>query len=167
MRKSTIVTILLIYLASIVAVGFLGTRVRIYDEIRLVSSISISVRAANEKSFKYTGESVGQDESTGFKIYKMTAYYNAYQENGVLEFAFIPVFTFKDGKKEEMTGKAVSYQIEPSGYVDSGWLSITNNGILSLNRGTMDIDLYIRPISTEKISAISDSGILIKLQVRR
>ena len=90
MKKSTILLIILIYLASIVVIGFFGMKIKIYDEIKYVKNIEMSVEAENENMFTFIDE--GIDEATGNRAYKLVINFDNY---------LIGSFTRKNGITEE------------------------------------------------------------------
>ena len=55
MKKSTTLLIFIIYLASIVVIGFFGMKIKVYDEVKYVKSIEMSVEAENRKMYTFAG----------------------------------------------------------------------------------------------------------------
>ena len=77
MKKSTTILILIIYVASIVLVGFFGMSVKVYDEIKYVKQIAISVEAESEELYTLT-KLDENDAVTGNPQYNLTIRYNSY-----------------------------------------------------------------------------------------
>lgn len=73
MKKSTIIIILIVYLASIVVVGFFGMKVKVYDKVLYVKSIEMNVQAESKEMYQFVD--LGIDAQTQNKSYSLTIYF--------------------------------------------------------------------------------------------
>ena len=79
MKKSTALVILIIYLVSIVLIGFFGMAVKAYDIQKYIKTIEMSVEAESEDMYKfeYLGKDIQEDGSgTHNNKYKLTIYFS-------------------------------------------------------------------------------------------
>ncbi len=68
MKKSVILTIVVIYVLSVVAVGLLGMKLAVYDEIKYVSSISV----VSSPDGDYTVKSKQEYDGTWYDLIRVT-----------------------------------------------------------------------------------------------
>ena len=70
MKKSTFLIIFIVYLASIVAIGFLGMRSKVYDEVKYVNLITIETQVENDAMRDF--EDISEDPDSKKKEYILT-----------------------------------------------------------------------------------------------
>lgn len=158
MKKSTIITIFIIYVASIIAIGFFGIKVKIYDEVKYVKSITITAEAEDESMFNlaYTGKNA----TTGNNDYELTIDYTKFsvgkfEENGELVdknylfLSIIPQVTYDSGELADARGEKIVYSTLNSNYVQKGFFSINEYGSLTVFRqGSFSFTLLVNPETT-------------------
>ena len=81
MKKSTILLILIIYIASIVVIGFFGMQIKVFDEIKYINSIEISVEAERSDSYELT-LLPEKDKTTQNDVYNLKIYFTDKGETG-------------------------------------------------------------------------------------
>ena len=128
MKKSTILLIILIYLASIVVIGFFGMKIKVYDEIKYVKNIDMSVEAENENMFTFIDE--GIDAATGNRAYKLIINFDNYligsftRKNGITEerkyipLTLIPYVTYDTGDVANSEEESIKYSISNEVFID-------------------------------------------------
>lgn len=140
MKKSIVVTILVIYVASIIIVGFFGMSVKVYDSIKYVQSITMSAEAGSEDMITFTDTSPEQGKHT----YTLNIYFAAAQhgpvedkdgnivEKDFISVTLIPKITYKTGDlgAEESVVYTLSEQGEK--YVEKGYFTLSKYGVLTI-----------------------------------
>ena len=74
MKKSTILIIFIVYLASIAAIGFFGMRSKVYDEVKYVSAITVEAQVENENMRDF--EDITANPNSKKKEYLLTVYFD-------------------------------------------------------------------------------------------
>ncbi len=127
MKKSTIIVILIVYLVSIVAIGFFGMAVKVYDEVKYVKSIEMKTEAEREDMFVF--ETLGKD-ALGNNTYKLTINFEQQhlvdgQGEAYLPLTLIPYVTYDTGDvagEEEKIKYTINSSVDLTatglGYVD-------------------------------------------------
>lgn len=153
MKKSTTLMIILIYLASIVVIGFFGMKIKVYQPTNYIKSIEMSVEAEDRRMFTF--ESKGQDEE-GNHLYSLTIHFQYCLEteetvNGVtvkrkyVPLSLIPLVTYKSGDIETKED-TVKYEINDTSLIDRGIVSLAKNGQFICYRNVGSFDIYIKPV---------------------
>lgn len=157
MKKSTILLIILIYLASIVVIGFFGMKIKIYDEIKYVKNIEMSVEAENENMFTFIDE--GIDEATGNRAYKLVINFENYligsftRKNGLTEerkyvpLTLIPYVTYDTGDVANSEEESIKYSISNNVYIDKEYVSLSERGQLLCFKTGIAFIIYVEPAS--------------------
>lgn len=163
MKKSTIIIIFIIYVASIILIGFFGMRVKAYDLQKYVKAIEMSAEAEDKAMFKL--ESLGKTENKD-NHYKLTVYYDKgktgdFEIDGIIEtrkyvpLTLIPKITYTSGELGK--GEKIKYTISREELIDNHSIELTEYGVLTCFRKTSFI-IYVAPASSSGIgsSAIID-----------
>lgn len=157
MKKSTILLIILIYLASIVVIGFFGMKIKVYDEIKYVKNIEMSVEAENENMFTFIDE--GIDEATGNRAYKLVINFENYligsftRKNGLTEerkyvpLTLIPYVTYDTGDVANSEEESIKYSISNNVYIDKEYVSLSERGQLLCFKTGIAFIIYVEPAS--------------------
>ena len=157
MKKSTILLIILIYLASIVVIGFFGMKIRVYDEIKYVKNIEMSVEAENENMFTFIDE--GVDAATGNRAYKLIINFDNYligsftRKNGITEerkyipLTLIPYVTYDTGDVANSEEESIKYSISNEVFVDKEYVSLSERGQLLCFKTGIAFIIYVDPAS--------------------
>ena len=169
MRKSVIITLFIIYIASIVIIGYFGTKVKSYDTNKYVKGLEISITATNADCYELIkNEKDGYvviDETSGYEEYNLKLRYTKYKQNNRLDVAIVPIFLFADGEKEKRTGREVSYQIDGLSSKNQDKITVDENGNLAILKSGLTCTLYIRPIGTGQIRVPSSTGIKVNVSI--
>ncbi len=152
MKKSTTLLIILVYLASIVVIGFFGMKIKVYQPTQYIKSIEMNVEAENKNM--YTFEYTGLDES-GNHTYALTIHF-AYglemetEVNGVIvkkryvPLSLIPLVTYQTGDIETKED-TVKFEISDESLIDRGAISLSKNGQFMCFRNVGGFAVYIKP----------------------
>ncbi len=175
MKKSTIIMIFIIYVASIVAIGFFGMKVKIYDEVKYIKRIEMSVEAERDEMYKF--ELQQKEDETSNDIYKLTIYYTKYAQEGeflneetqenetrkYLPLIFIPKILYDTGE-EASSADGVTYKLDEDNrnLIDNKAIELKDNGTLICFESKIAFKIYINPISNGKMG----SGVIIQVYVR-
>lgn len=157
MKKSTTLLIILIYLASIVVIGFFGMKIKVYDEIKYVKSIDMKVEAENSEMFDFLDDDI--DVSTGNKKYKLLVHFDKYligkfvRKNGIEEdrkyvpLSLIPFVTYDTGDVANTEEESINYSISNTTFEDKEFVSLSNRGQLLCFKSDIAFFIYINPAS--------------------
>ena len=150
MKKSTAILIIIIYVASIILVGFFGMSVKVYDEIKYVKKIEISVEAESEKTYNF--EYYGIDTKTENPKYILTVNFEDFatrDENDKLFVLLnlIPKVTYDTGDIAGSDAESIVYTLSSSGknYVDKGYLTLNDYGTLVCYKSMIGFQIYVNP----------------------
>lgn len=148
MKKSTALIIFVVYIVSIVMIGFLGMAVKAYDIQKYIEDVQMSVEAENENMFKWEYLGKTKEENN----YKLIIYLkNATQtENGkpFIALTLIPRITYEDGELNAK-GDGINYSVNPEAeeYRENGNFSLDKRGILKVNTKRLAFSICVKPKS--------------------
>ena len=152
MKKSTTILILIIYVASIVLVGFFGMSVKVYDEIKYVKQIAISVEAESEELYTLT-KLDENDAVTGNPQYNLTIKYSSYgnktvdeNDNQFVLLNIIPEVTYDTGDLAGDT-ESIVFTLNNTGtkHVEKGNISLSEFGTLVCYKSMIAFQIYVNP----------------------
>ncbi len=137
MKKSVLITIFIIYVASIIVIGFFGIKLRVYDEVKYIKEITITAEAENEEAFSI--KEIGKDETTGNNKYELKIDYtkSATDESTgekYLVISLIPHVVYDSGDLAAGKGESIKYTTLNQNYIDKGFFSIDQFGIITIKR---------------------------------
>lgn len=148
MKKSTVVIIFIVYLASIVVVGFFGMSVKVYDKVNYVQSIQVSVQAENPEMYYFedTGISpTSQNHTYLLKLFFGDQHLLDAQGEPYLPVIFMPQVTYQSG---DMAGEAESIRysvISSIDYVATGQIILSERGELTCYASRITFGIVISP----------------------
>lgn len=140
MKKSIVVTILVIYIASIIVVGFFGMSVKVYDAVKYVQSITMTAEASDENMFSFNDTSTGE----GKHAYTLNVYFPAAQhgpvenkdgdivEKDFIAITLIPKITYKTGDLGAEESVVYTLSEQGDGYVEKGYFTLSKYGVLTI-----------------------------------
>lgn len=163
MKKSTVIIILIVYLASIVVVGFFGMRVKVYDKVKYIQSIEVTAQAENEKMYSF--ESEGLNPVTSNHKYKLNIYFTKYHlvdadGKSYLPIILMPQVTYDSGDMAGETEK-IKYSINNSLYEERGLVSLSQRGELYCYSKGMSFTVMISPESLGLIGASAEISVFV------
>ena len=152
MKKSTTILILIIYVASIVVVGFFGMTVKVYDEIKYVKSIVMTVEAESEDIYDF--EYVEIDSTTQNPKYKLTIHFNDFAEEDeegrlFLLLNLIPKITYDTGDVAGSDTESIVYTLSSQGkiLVEKGFITLNEYGTLACYKSRLGFQINVNPAS--------------------
>lgn len=171
MKKSTIIIIFIVYLASIILIGFFGMKVKAYDIKKYVKTIEMSVEAEDEKMFKF--ENLGIDDTTKNNLYSLTIYFDKaltgeFEVDGIMEnkkylpLTLIPKVTYDTGDVADAKGESIKYSISNPLITKNGYAELSNYGVLTCYKRDVMFSVYISPASIGRIG----SGAIIQVYIK-
>ena len=111
MKKSTILLIFIIYLASIVAVGFFGMASKVYDETKYVSLIEMSAQVENPEMMVW--EDITESPTSKEKEYFLTVNFDKailYKEDKYfVPITLIPFVSYDTGDVANSKEESIVY----------------------------------------------------------
>lgn len=155
MKKSTILIIFIIYLASIVVIGFFGMKIKVYDEIKYVKEINMQATAENEQMFNFVAD--GIDASTGNKKYILTVYFDyniirpIERNNGLIvnrecvPITLIPHVTYDTGDVANSEEESIKFSLSDATYEKREFVSLSERGLLMCFERDLAFRIYIDP----------------------
>ena len=174
MKKSTALVIFIIYMVSIVLIGFFGMAVKAYDLQKYITSIEMDVEAEDKEMFKfeYLGIDLPRENDREYvasynRIYKLTIYfdYALLDEEGqmYLPLTLIPKVTYDTGDVGAK-GDTIKYSTNPEAeeLIDAGNFTLDELGRLVIYKKKITFDIFVNPASVAKIG----SGAMIQVSVR-
>ena len=171
MKKSTTLIIFIIYLVSIVAIGFFGMASKVYDEVKYVQSIDMTVRTDDDEAYRFKENGT---TAQGNKRYQLMLYFDKAidikvdGENGgtemrkALHLTFIPNITYDTGGTANAEEESIEYSISNQSYVEKEYVSINKRGELMCFKNNISFKIYVEPESKGSYSA----GVVIDVYVR-
>ena len=161
MKKSVIITILLVYLASIVIVGFFGISVKVYEVVKYVQSITMSVESNNAEAYEWVEDT---SYAEGHK-YKLTIHFGKATEGPIddgtgnietklyIGLNLIPQVTYTSG--DLGAEEPIEYKLSDGGrsYADDGYFSLSQYGVLMIYKELFFASIYIEPQNYGSIKA--------------
>ncbi len=170
MKKSTILIIFIVYLVSIVAIGFFGTAVKVYDIILYVNKIEMSIRADDEKMYSFKEKGVSPQGNT---MYELIVNFNEAveiqyeREDGITEIrkcvhlTFIPKITYDSGETANAEEEGIVYRLDQTELQEQEKIKLSNRGELLCFK-KCSFRIYVEPESKGSYRA----GIIIDVYVR-
>ena len=165
MKKSTTLMIILIYLASIVVIGFFGMKIKVYQPTKYIKSIEMSVEAEDKRMFTF--ESRGQDENGNHK-YDLIIHYDYALTDGegdkYLPLSLIPYVTYQTGDVNTTEG-SIKYVLpdDTKNLVEQGIISLSDKGQFVCYKKTLQIfRIYVKP--TEPSGSGTDAEIRVIIE---
>lgn len=155
MKKSVVITIFIIYIASIIAIGFFGIKLKVYDEVKYVKEIKVSVETTNEDAIKMVD--VGKNSSTGNNEYKLYVDYTKFEtrvvekdgamvEEVYFSLSLIPQVTYDSGELASGKGEKIKYTTLNQNYVDKGFFTLDEYGFVTIYRqNVLSFSVMISP----------------------
>ena len=161
MKKSVIITILLVYLASIVIVGFFGISVKVYEVVKYVQSITMSVESNNAEAYEWVEDT---SYTEGHK-YTLTIHFGEATEGPIddgtgnietklyIGLNLIPQVTYTSG--DLGAEEPIEYKLSDGGqsYADDGYFSLSQYGVLMIYKELFFASIYIEPQNYGSIKA--------------
>lgn len=162
MKKSIIITILLVYLASIILVGFFGISVKVYDVVKYVQSIEMSVESNNPDAYDWQAEEYA---GTGKHRYELTVHFSEATEGPVddgegnietkmfIGLNLIPQVTYTSG--DLGAEEPIQYRLSDGGksFVEEGYFTLSDYGVLMIYKELFYTTIYIEPQNYGSINA--------------
>ena len=156
MKKSTIIIILIVYLASIIVVGFFGMRVKVYDKVKYVKSIEVTAQAESEEMYSF--ESNGINPTTQNHQYTLKVYFTEHHlvdadGNSYLPIIFMPQVTYDSG---DIAGEAekIKYSIVSSTPYEERWqVSLSERGELRCFDKRLSFTVMISPETSSLVGS--------------
>ena len=169
MKKSTVLIIFIIYLASIVMIGFFGMATKVYDEIKYVSAIEMDVEAENEEMFSFKQIA---NTSQGNKQYQLiikfdNALVGVFDRDGVQEerkyipLTLIPHVTYDTGDVANAEEESIVYRLSNSELQDKEHVSLSSRGELFCFKKDIGFSIYVEPASKSG----NEVGVIINVYV--
>lgn len=155
MKKSTVLLIFIIYLASIVVIGFFGMKIKVYDEIKYVKSIDMSVEAESKSMFVF--QYTGIDSSMGNKEYSLTVNFSQHltgnfenkngniEERNYIALSLIPKVTYDTGDVANSEEESITYSHSSPNYEERELFSLSDRGQLICFRAGIAFRIYVDP----------------------
>lgn len=173
MKKSTIIMIFVIYIASIFAIGFFGMKVKVYDEVKYIEKIEMSVEAERDEMFEFE-LLPDRDKTTQNLVYELTIYYTKYSQEGTffneetqedeirqyLAMIFVPKIYYDTGE-EGSSAEGITYSVSNKKLIENRNVDMKENGTLINYKGKMSYFININPNSNGK----SGSGAIVHVFV--
>ncbi len=173
MKKTTILLIILIYLASIVVIGFLGMKIKVYDEVKYIKSIEMSVEAENPDCFSFISQ--GIDATTGNREYNLTIDFKKYQiamfeKNGeeidrkYVALSLIPYVTYDTGDVAETKEESIKYSFHSTvDYEEKQDIELKSNGQLIVFKSGIAFEIHVNPATSGR----NGTGAIINVFVKQ
>lgn len=155
MKKSTIIIIFIIYLASIVLIGFFGMKVKVYDVQKYVQYIEMNVQAEKEEMFKL--EYLGKDPTTHNNKYKLIIYFReaiTVGDTTCVPLNLIPKVVYDKGELDAK-GESINYSTNPEAeeLKELNYFSLDELGRLIVYERRISFDIFVNPNSISKIGS--------------
>lgn len=159
MNKSTIVIIFVVYIASIIAIGFFGMAIKVYDKIKYVKSIEIKIEAESHNFYDFTAI---EKDSKGNNAYNLIVHFNYAQIDPITNKKYLPLsilpyveYDSGDIASEEET---LVYSINSSSDLEElGYVKLESTGMLTCYQANL---AFIIKVSPQKSSRNGSSAII-------
>ncbi|MBR1988693.1 MAG: hypothetical protein IKA36_06640 [Clostridia bacterium] len=168
MKKSTIITIFIIYLASIVAVGFFGFKVKTIGEVMYIKTINLDVKCEDESAFVFREKKDKEKKYSkfGYNEYIMFVHFSKAQdikveENGEdvdkkqLVFSIIPSVTYLTGESPDAEGDSLVYTIMQEKVKTNKYAEVDKKGTLSVWSNKQSFTIKVAPKTTELYGSVA------------
>ena len=176
MKKSTMLIIFIVYVASIVVIGFFGMRVKVYDEVKYIKSIQMSVEAENENMFTLSEPVI--DPTTKNPKYTLRVNFISCSlldanNNRYLPLNLIPKIEYDTGEIEGSNLESITYTVSNEKLIEDSIISLDERGTLicreklSINKnGEMEhkmysFFIYVKPASMSGIGTGADILVIV------
>ena len=177
MKKGTAIAIFIIYLASIVLIGFFGIRVRVYNKVTYIESVSVRPEAETGVA-KLSENPIAEEDGTFYPIYELKVYYSKHAKTGefkdadgnkvtrrFVSLSLISTFIFTDGTKEEVSSDKITLTFRNSAPVENGHVSLVDGTSLILFKPGITFSICIKPTSSGNVRALSTAGVVLRVTV--
>jgi len=170
MKKSTVLVIFIVYMVSIVAIGFFGMASKVYNEVKYVKAIEMGIRTDDESAYEF--KQIGTTEQ-GNKQYQLIVNFRkaidvkVERENGITEMrkcvhlTFIPNITYDTGDTANAEEESIVYSISNDSYKQKEYVSLNSRGELMCFKNNISFQIYVNPESMGSYTA----GIVINVYV--
>lgn len=133
MSKSTIVIIFVIYVVSIIAIGFFGMAIKVYDKVKYIKSIEIKVEAESPKFFelKDNGKNGKGDNEYVLRINFYNHLVDPTSNKEYLPLSILPYVEYDSGdvaSEEESIKFSINSSVDLE---EAGYIKLENNGMLT------------------------------------
>lgn len=160
MKKSTAIIIFIVYLASIILIGFFGMKVKAYDLQKYVKTIEMSVEAEDKSMFNFIY--VGKDETTKNNKYELNVFFDKaltdnFKVDGIVEtrkyvpLTLIPKVTYDTGELSDSKGESIKYSISNEDLVENNYVELSEFGMLKCFKQNIRFTIYVSPASVSGI----------------
>lgn len=174
MKKSTVLIIFIIYLASIVAIGFFGMSLKVYDAVKYVKSIEVTAESdsPDKISIVPTPEDKGKGpgfDKKGNHTYNLTVNFDKAtvgqftRKSGITEdrlyiaLNIIPYITYFSGDVANPEEESITFSLLNQTYLDKEYVSFDERGTLICFKPNISFTITINP---EKSGAIGAGAIV-------
>jgi len=154
MKKSTILIIFIVYLVSIVAIGFFGTAVKVYDVILYVNKIEMSIRADDEKMYDFKEKGTNEQGNTMYELivhFSKAVEVQYERDDGITEIrkcvhlTFMPKITYDSGDTANAEEEGIVYRLEHTELQEEGKIDLTERGELMCFKNKTAFRIYVEP----------------------
>lgn len=147
MKKSTMLTIFIIYVVSIILIGFFGISIRVYDQINYVKSIEIEIAATNTNMYDLGEREI--DENGNNKYWLNIYFSKAIDVNGtlMLPLNIIPKVTYNTENVADAKAESISFSLSDENYQKDGFISLSDKGELICYDYGFSFEVYVNPTS--------------------
>ena len=168
MKKSTILIIFIVYLASIVTIGFFGMASKVYDETKYVQAIEMSVDAEDEKmfTFEYVGETQDDNKNKMYELYIDFDYaqVSEFEVGGIqmdryfVALNLIPHVTYDTGDVANAEEESIRYRLDDEELQEKQDIDLKKNGSLYCFKVDTAFRIYVEPAkqSSNEVAVIID-----------
>ena len=169
MKKSTILLIFIIYLASIVTIGFFGMASKVYDEIKYVQTIEVEVEAEKKEAYLFKSNGTSKNGNKMFNLYVFfdEADVGTFErENGFVEerkfvaLTLIPHVTYDTGDVANAEEESIVYRLNDTTLQEEEHVNLEKNGMLYCFKET-SFRVYVEPASQSS----NDVAVIIDIYV--
>lgn len=154
MKKSTVLVIFIIYVVSIVVIGFFGMSVKVYDEIKYIKSIEMSVEAESDDMYTFTQN---ENDNNGNNIYTLILNFSKAIKDAddklFLPVNLIPKVIYESEDVADAKAESVKFTLSDQFYSDKGFVSLSDNGTLICYDYDISFEIYIKPASRGRIGS--------------
>lgn len=155
MNKSTIVIIFVIYVVSIIAIGFFGMAIKVYDKVKYVKSIEIKVESEKDSFFDLSY--IGKNDK-GDNEYYLMIHFNEYlidpiTDRKYLPLSILPYVEYDSGdvaSEEEPIKFAVNSSVDLEG---KGYIKLEDNGMFTCYDSGFAFIINVSPVKSARNGA--------------
>ncbi len=165
MKKSTIIIILIVYLASIVVIGFFGMKVKVYDKVLYVKTIEIEAQAEREEMFTLTpAETNGTSgENNSYTLMINFSQHHLIDGEGkaYLPIILMPHITYDTGDVAGENEKIVYDLVSNQDIEGLGIATLSERGELRCYKAVYSFSIQVRPEKSGLVGAGADIRVFI------